>query len=151
MSLFMATDPIILGKQILGLMKWTLESHHKRQEDKSIIIGTYNAQNPGTNAKKVEKARRCQYHVQQKLAEQGEDIRSKAEMGILRPCTWQDTKVYLRGSASTGAATGDGKGFVHLDTKKRNLQRRFKAKVYSKHPKSHHKKIHFLSTSQRRL
>lgn len=57
-------------------------------------------------------------------------------------------KSHLRGPATTGAATGDGRGFVHLDTK-RNPQRRFKARVYIKHHKSLQKKIHFLSTSHR--
>lgn len=57
-------------------------------------------------------------------------------------------KSYLRGPASTGAATGDGRGFFHLDTK-RNSQRRFKARVYIKQHKSRQKKIHFLSTSHR--
>lgn len=74
----MATDPISLDRQILGLTKQTLESHHKRQEDKSIIVRTYNAQNSCTNAKKSDKARRCQHDMQQKLAEQGGDIRSKS-------------------------------------------------------------------------
>lgn len=70
MSLFLVTDPIILDRQILGPIKWTLESHCERQEDKSIIVRTYNAQNPCTNANKSEKTRRCQYDMQQKLVEQ---------------------------------------------------------------------------------
>lgn len=53
----MATDPIILDRQILGLIKQTFQRHHKRQEDKSIIVSTYNAQNPCTNGKRSEKAR----------------------------------------------------------------------------------------------
>jgi len=57
-------------------------------------------------------------------------------------------KPWLRGTAPTGAAAGDGRGLVHLLTK-RNLQRGFKARACIKHPESHHKKNPSLSTSHR--
>lgn len=85
-SLFMATDPIILDRQILGLSKWALESHCKRhckrQEDKSIIFRTYKAQSRCSNDEKGEKARRWQYDMQLKVAEQQVDIRPRAEIGV---------------------------------------------------------------------
>lgn len=151
----MATDPIILDRQILGLIKWTLQSHHKRQEDKSIIVRTYKAQNPCTNGKKSEKARRCQYDMQQKPAEQGEDIRSKVEMGILRLCTLWERKVIPKRPSTNRCSCLGWQGVCPLGHEKREMSREGSKQESTLNTlnhtirKSHHKKIHFLSTSHR--
>lgn len=74
----------------------------------------------------------------------------KAEMGILKPCTLWERKVIPKRPSINRCSYWGWQGFCPLGHKQREASREgSKPRVYIKHPKSHHKKIHFLSNSHR--
>lgn len=109
--------------QISGLSNWAPESHWKRHwkrpgEDKSVIVRTYKAERPSSNSEKGEVVRRWQYDTKMKPSQHGGNIRPQAEIGLPapQPPVPGGRTAWLRGTAPTGAAAGDGRSLVRWGT-----------------------------------
>lgn len=123
MSVFIATEPIILDRQISGLSNWAPESHWKRHwkrpgEDKSVIVRTYKAERPSSNSEKGEMVRWWQYDMKVKPSQHGANIRPRAETGLPapQPPVPGGRRTWLQGTALTGPAAGDDRSLVRLGT-----------------------------------